>query len=256
MNVPYEFDEARRAIQAFQGAAEFEEAAEYENFVKSVTQTAAIDIEGGQSPDALHTDAIRMGWYMRYGQVMADMMDKIALKCAAESTMSTLEAMQQIDKEVEAIYQEQQQRIVELAGQMLRECAAAISEIWQRVKMEIEKAWPVAIAAWEEIQKLIEEYENADEPEEEDRHDGAVEVLVTWLLPVPSLYELYGQGVDHGGPGLSRLTLTRVTDDGLRRAETGTKQERRQHNATEGGLQTGRSVRPGRRDRLGKGYET
>lgn len=43
--------------------------------------------------------------------------------------------------------------------------------------------------AWEEIQKLIEQCEYADEPEEEDRHDGAVEVLVTWLLPVPTIYE-------------------------------------------------------------------
>ena len=121
MNVPYEFDEARRAIQTFQGATDlFEEDAECENFVKSVTQAVEIDIEGDLSDD------IRMGWHMRYGQVMADMMDKIAQKRAAESTMSTLEAMQQIDKEV-------QQRLVGLAVQMVRECAAAISEIWQRV---------------------------------------------------------------------------------------------------------------------------
>ena len=90
------------------------------------------------------------------------------------------------------------------------------------VLMEIfNEVWPWAITITEEIQKLIEQCEYADEPEEEDRHDGAVKVLVTWLLPVPTLYELYGQGVDHGGPGPSRLTLTRVTDDGLRRAETG-----------------------------------
>ncbi len=33
--------------------------------------------------------------------------------------------------------------------------------------------------------------------------------------------EAIGQCVDCGGPGPSRLTLTRVTDDGLWRAETG-----------------------------------
>lgn len=91
------------------------------------------------------------------------------------------------------------------------------------VLMEIfNEVWPWAITIAEEIQKLIEQCEYADEPEKPDRHDGAVVVPVTWLLPVPSLYELYGQGVDHGGPGPSRLMLTRITDDGLWRAETGT----------------------------------
>lgn len=99
--------------------------------------------------------------------------------------------------------------------------AVAIHDLVDIMVAAINEAWQPMKDAWEEIQKLMEQYEDVDEPEEEDRHDGAVEALVTWLLPVPTLYELYGQGVDHGGPGPSRLTLTRVTDDGLRRAETG-----------------------------------
>lgn len=107
-------------------------------------------------------------------------------------------------------------------GELINQAAAAAAEILNAMIQTINDVYaPGLTAAWEEIQKLMEEYADVDEPEEEDRHDGTVEVLVTWLLPVPSLYELYGQGVDHGGPGPSRLTLIRVTDDGLRRAETG-----------------------------------
>ena len=142
-------------------------------------------------------------------------------------------------------------------GELVAQAAAAAAEMLNALIQTVNDVYAPGLAeAWEEIQKLIEQYEYADGPEEEDRHDGAVEVLVTWLLPVPSLYELYGQGVDHGGPGPSRLTLIRVTDDGLRRAETGTKQERRQRNATEKGLQAGRGVRPGHRDRMGERHET
>ena len=142
-------------------------------------------------------------------------------------------------------------------GELVAQAAAAAAEMLNALIQTVNDVYAPGLAeAWEEIQKLIEQYEYADGPEEEDRHDGAVEVLVTWLLPVPTLYELYGQGVDHGGPGPSRLTLIRVTDDGLRRAETGTKQERRQRNATEKGLQAGRGVRPGHRDRMGEGHET
>ena len=111
--------------------------------------------------------------------------------------------------------------LIRRVSERLKEVAAAIHDVVDVMVAAINEAWQPMMDAWEEIQKLIEQCEYADEPEEEDRHDGAVEVLVTWLLPVPSLYELYGQGVDHGGPGPSRLTLTRVTDDGLRRAETG-----------------------------------
>ena len=111
--------------------------------------------------------------------------------------------------------------LIRRVSEKLKEVAVAIHDVVDAVVAVINEAWQPMMDAWEEIQKLIEQCEYADEPEEEDRHDGAVEVLVTWLLPVPSLYELYGQSVDHGGPGPSRLTLTRVTDDGLRRAETG-----------------------------------
>ena len=111
--------------------------------------------------------------------------------------------------------------LIRRVSEKLKEVAVAIHDVVDVMVAAINEAWQPMMDAWEEIQKLIEQCEYADEPEEEDRHDGAVEVLVTWLLPVPSLYELYGQGVDHGGPGQSRLTLTRVTDDGLRRAETG-----------------------------------
>lgn len=107
-------------------------------------------------------------------------------------------------------------------GELVAQAAAPAAEMLNAMIQTINDVYAPGLAeAWEEIQEMMEEYADADEPEEPDRHDGAVEVLVTWLLPVPSLYELYGQGVDHGGPGPSRLTLTRVTDDGLRRAETG-----------------------------------
>ena len=111
--------------------------------------------------------------------------------------------------------------LIRRVSEKVKEAAVAINDMVDIVVAAINEVWQPMMDAWEEIQKLIEQCEYADEPEEEDRHDGAVEVLVNWLLPVPSLYELYGQGVDHGGPGPSRLTLTRVTDDGLRRAETG-----------------------------------
>ena len=111
--------------------------------------------------------------------------------------------------------------LIRRVSEKLKEVAVAIHDLVDIMVAAINEAWQPMKDAWEEIQKLMEQYEDVDEPEEEDRHDGAVEALVTWLLPVPTLYELYGQGVDHGGPGPSRLTLTRVTDDGLRRAETG-----------------------------------
>lgn len=107
-------------------------------------------------------------------------------------------------------------------GELVAQAAAAAAEMLNAMIQTINDVYAPGLAeAWEEIQEMMEEYADADEPEEPDRHDGAVKVLVTWLLPVPTIYELYGQGVDHGGPGPSRLTLTRVTDDGLRRAETG-----------------------------------
>ena len=117
---------------------------------------------------------------------------------------------------------EELDEVLRRVGELISQAAAAAAELLNTMIQTINDVYaPGLAAAWEEIQKLTEQYEDVDEPEEEDRHDGAVEALVTWLLPVPTLYELYGQGVDHGGPGPSRLTLTRVTDDGLRRAETG-----------------------------------
>ena len=127
-------------------------------------------------------------------------------------------------------------------GELVSQAAAAAAEMLDAVIQAVNDVYAPALAeAWEEIQKIMEEYADVDEPEEEDRHDGAVVVLVAWLPMAPTLYELYGQGVDHGGPGPSRLTLIRVTDDGLRRAETGNKQERRQQNEETQGLQHGRS---------------
>lgn len=104
-------------------------------------------------------------------------------------------------------------RAVQTIGELMNALVAAINEAWQPSIAALEELWDAFVDGCE--------YADVDEPEEDDRHDGAIEVLVTWLLPVPSLRQLYGQGVDYGGPGPSRLTLTRVTDDGLRRAETG-----------------------------------
>ena len=127
-------------------------------------------------------------------------------------------------------------------GELINQAVAAAAEMLTAVIQTINDVCaPGLAAACEEIQKMMEEYADVDEPEEEDRNDGAVVVLAVWLPLAPTLYELYGQGVDHGGPGPSRLTLIRVTDDGLWRAETGTKQERRQQNEETQGLQHGRS---------------
>ena len=89
--------------------------------------------------------------------------------------------------------------LIRRVSERVKEVAAAIHDMVDTVVAAINEAWQPMADAWEEIQKLIEQCEYADEPEEPDRHDGAVEVLVTWTLPVPTLYELYGQGVDHGG---------------------------------------------------------
>ena len=112
-------------------------------------------------------------------------------------------------------------RLVRSTSEVIAQFALVICNLADTLVEIFNEVWPWAIETVEETQKMIEQCADIDEPEEPDRHDGAVEVLVIWLLPVPTLYELYGQGVDHGGPGPSRLTLIRVTDDGLRRAETG-----------------------------------
>lgn len=89
--------------------------------------------------------------------------------------------------------------LIRRVSEKVKEVAAAIHDMVDIVVAAINEAWQPMVDTLEEIQKLIEQYKAFDEPEEEDRHDGAVEALVTWLLPVPTLYELYGQGVDHGG---------------------------------------------------------
>ena len=132
-------------------------------------------------------------------------------------------------------------RVVIIEPADLEKVADAIRDVVNDLVAAINEAWQPVADAWEEILELMEEYADVSVPEEEDRHDGSVVVLVAWLPLAPTLYELYGQGVDHGGPGPSRLTLIRVTDDGLWRAETGTKQERRQQNEETQGLQHGRS---------------
>ena len=132
-------------------------------------------------------------------------------------------------------------RVVIIETADLEKVADAIRDVVNDLVAAINEAWQPVADALEEIMDLLEEYADIAAPEEEDRNDGAVVVLAVWLPLAPTLYELYGQGVDHGGPGPSRLTLIRVTDDGLWRAETGTKQERRQQNEETQGLQHGRS---------------
>lgn len=91
--------------------------------------------------------------------------------------------------------------LIKQVSERLREAAAVIHDVVDAVVAAINEAWKPVAAAWEEILELLEEYADIAAPEKEDRHDGAVEVLVAWLPLVPTLYELYGQGVDHGGPG-------------------------------------------------------
>lgn len=83
--------------------------------------------------------------------------------------------------------------------------------------------------AFSAFQSALEDFDftayDTDDPSNrnstENRHDGARRPPVPQLIPARTLHELYGQGVDHGGPGQPRLTLIRVTDDGPWRAETG-----------------------------------
>lgn len=87
------------------------------------------------------------------------------------------------------------QRITEYA----REAAAAATEAIQKVCDPLGYAVGCIASTMEEIAKLMEEYAPVDDPQEEDRHDGATMILTIWLPPVPSLKKLYGQGVDYGG---------------------------------------------------------
>lgn len=94
-----------------------------------------------------------------------------------------------------------------LAAEQFQEALlAALTDLWEPVT--------------ELIQELAEAAESCDAEQEDDRHDGAVLILVIWLPPAPQLRHLYGQGVDYGGPD-PRPGLIRPADDGPRRAETG-----------------------------------
>lgn len=106
---------------------------------------------------------------------------------------------------------------------------AALTAIGKAVSDLADAASTALHYAFDAFQRALDEFEepdyNPDDPYNvyniENRHDGARRPPVPQLIPARTLHELYGQGVDHGGPGLPRLTLIRVTDDGLRRAETG-----------------------------------
>ena len=87
------------------------------------------------------------------------------------------------------------QRITEY----VREAAAAATEALQKVCDLLGYGVGCIASTMEEIAKLMEEYDPGDDPQEEDRHDGATMILTIWLPPVPSLKKLYGQGVDYGG---------------------------------------------------------
>ena len=82
---------------------------------------------------------------------------------------------------------EQFQESLLVAEQFQEALLAALTDLWEPVT--------------ELIQELAEAAESCDTEQEDDRHDGAVLILVLWLLPAPQLRHLYGQGVDYGGPG-------------------------------------------------------
>ena len=86
-----------------------------------------------------------------------------------------------------------------------------------------------ALDAFEEMADAVLELKTDDN---ENRHDGARRPPVPQLIPARTLHELYGQGVDHGGPGLPRLTLIRVTDDWPMEGRNGILPKRRQRNET------------------------
>ena len=65
-------------------------------------------------------------------------------------------------------------------GELVAQAVAAAAEMLNAMIQTINDVYAPGLAeAWEEIQEMMEEYADADEPEEPDRHDGAVEVLVT-----------------------------------------------------------------------------
>lgn len=83
--------------------------------------------------------------------------------------------------------------------EILYKAAETIRETLDTLVDLINEAWGPAVHTIEEITKLMEECDPVDDPQEEDRHDGATMILTIWLPPVPTLKKLYGQGVDYGG---------------------------------------------------------
>ena len=101
---------------------------------------------------------------------------------------------------------EDQRRAYRAMMEDLQAFARAAAEVAQLVAERFREALVVALTdLWEPMTELIQEIaeaaESCDTEQEDDRHDGAVLILVHWLPPAPQLRHLYGQGVDYGGPG-------------------------------------------------------
>lgn len=117
---------------------------------------------------------------------------------------------------------------------------AALTAIGKAVSDLADAASTALHYAFDAFQRALDEFEepdyNPDDPYNvyniENRHDGARRPPVPQLIPARTLHELYGQGVDHGGPGLPRLTLIRVTDDWPMEGRNGILPKRRQRNET------------------------
>lgn len=119
---------------------------------------------------------------------------------------------------------EDQRRAYRAMMEDLQAFAKAAAEAAQLVAEQFQAALTALVDPWERvkelIQKIVTAVQDSDTEQEDDRHDGAVLILVRWLPPAPQLRHLYGQGVDYGGPD-PRPGLIRPADDGPRRAETG-----------------------------------
>lgn len=96
-------------------------------------------------------------------------------------------------------YDEEVREAIRQAAEHIRELAATVRETLQKMCDLLGYGVGCITSTMEEIAKLMEEYDPGDNPQEEDRHDGATMILTIWLPPVPSLKKLYGQGVDYGG---------------------------------------------------------
>lgn len=84
------------------------------------------------------------------------------------------------------------------ASAACQNAAMKFGELANALVAAVNETWPSVLALLEEIQEAMEDYDGIDQ-DEEDRHDGATEVLVLICLPAPCLRKLYGQGVDYGG---------------------------------------------------------